>query len=382
MTNTPIDFSAEADAFYKSTDMPDGIRAALAEFGRRIASMMTAALPGSAPSPTAPRAESTPVADPVGAFRAFCSGNTAPRGEGGEDRSRIKELHNNEWVSIRRSGDYVILEWEYDGHKAELVREHIEGPFSHAVNIDIRKHDMAKRHAPLNFPADRSALIERAVNADDGACSTGAPTPPSDRCEVCGGTGTVLGLTSDLAVRHDPCPACTKETPCDSGSGSASGVASSDCGSAAAGQGTVGASSVGQSSSGTSASSVPAPVSDAAPDPATVAGEGPYVPFLAFTEWHILDGNKHSVAYGRSRDDAFYLADKMNHAHRTALAVREAEAVRLRRFATECAERDCAYPNAPCLDVHISKLRHGMCLGCEARRALKEARDALKGDAR
>ena len=45
----------------------------------------------------------------------------------------------------------------------------------------------------------------------------------------------------------------------------------------------------------------------------------------------------------------------------------------LQRFAEDMAEHDCAYPHSPCLAVHISKLGHGMCVGCNARAALAKA---------
>lgn len=47
----------------------------------------------------------------------------------------------------------------------------------------------------------------------------------------------------------------------------------------------------------------------------------------------------------------------------------------LKNHAEAVAEYDCGYPNQPCLSVHISELSHGMCIGCRARLALKEAFD-------
>ena len=42
-------------------------------------------------------------------------------------------------------------------------------------------------------------------------------------------------------------------------------------------------------------------------------------------------------------------------------------------FCNDMAEYDCGYPNEPCLAVHRSELGHGMCIGCKAREALRDA---------
>ena len=36
----------------------------------------------------------------------------------------------------------------------------------------------------------------------------------------------------------------------------------------------------------------------------------------------------------------------------------------------DIAELDCTYPESPCFEYHISKLPHGMCVGCKARTTL------------
>jgi hypothetical protein len=64
---------------------------------------------------------------------------------------------------------------------------------------------------------------------------------------------------------------------------------------------------------------------------------------------------------------------------RAARGEQAGEVVRLREFAEDMAEQDCAYPNDPCLAVHISKLGHGVCVGCKARTALDAAKQAEGG---
>jgi hypothetical protein len=163
-------------------------------------------------------------------------------------------------------------------------------------------------------------------------------TPPRDRCEVCGGTGTVLGLTSDLAVRHDPCPRCTKETPCDSVSGSSvSSEGTSSMKDTTPGSTSTIAreSDTSWPTSATGATSNSAKTATAASDPATVAEEGPYrversKQAVGWWEVEPLTTYDGSTIF-KEHMDAIDAARIANHAHRTALAVREGEVVRLRK---------------------------------------------------
>jgi hypothetical protein len=136
------------------------------------------------------------------------------------------------------------------------------------------------------------------------------PTPPRERCEVCGGTQRVREY-SDLTgyMNERVCPRCTKETPCDSGSGSSV-----------------------VSRAGTNTQSDTKPASDvaasvtAASDPATVTGEGPYrVAYeRANRMFYVVKPDGDRTCFGK-RSIAQHAANLANHAHRTALAVREAD---------------------------------------------------------
>jgi hypothetical protein len=208
------------------------------------------------------------------------------------------------------------------------------------------------------------------------SCATHA-SPPRDRCEVCGGTGTVLGLTSDLAVRHDPCPRCSKETPCESGSKSGSGSVASSSGATSTPASVCSRPTTEPTGSATAA--------DAASDPATVAGEGPYRVegkygcitgmshvFAPFNHHNLRDEN--DVPGYRTRDIVAW----MNHAHRTALAGREAEVVRLRKALAHIARmRDEGCGCSP-----VCKCSEPASLEIFRDTVTDIARDALKGDAR
>jgi hypothetical protein len=175
-----------------------------------------------------------------------------------------------------------------------------------------------------------------------------APTPPRDRCEVCGGTGKELADAEGAAV-YVACRECQgtgKEMiPCESGSGSS--VSS---------EGTMsGSSSSATSNAGSPASRIrhepsrtpqnePASTATAASDPATVAGEGPYRVDKQFDGWfqivhrdgtHVVSGGDTIFSEADDADDACQLA---NHAHRAALAGCEAEVVRLRKALREIAD--------------------------------------------
>lgn len=60
----------------------------------------------------------------------------------------------------------------------------------------------------------------------------------------------------------------------------------------------------------------------------------------------------------------------------TELADLQVELKVAKSFVNDMAEYDCEYPNDPCLAVHISKLGHGMCIGCKARQAIKEMQNS------
>jgi hypothetical protein len=188
--------------------------------------------------------------------------------------------------------------------------------------------------------------------------------PPRDRCEVGGGTRIYNKAPAYIGW---PCPRCTKETTCESGSGSSvssEGTTASD-----------------QSQHGTHAPTVQA----AASDPATVAGEGPYRVegkygciagmshvFAPFNHHNLRDEN--DVPGYRTRDIVAW----MNHAHRTALAGREAEVVRLRKALAHIARmRDEGCGCSP-----VCKCSEPASLEIFRDTVTDIARDALKGDAR
>jgi hypothetical protein len=169
--------------------------------------------------------------------------------------------------------------------------------------------------------------------------------PPRDRCEVC---KFCKGSRIMYQAQPVPCPRCTKETPCESGSGSSVG-----------------------SRAGTNTQSDTKPASDVAPsvtaasDPATVAGEGPYRVEQAEGGWIIKGpgflGACPDVA-PPSDERALTISYCMTRAHRTALAVREAEVNELRKN-LEVSEKSVHY-------------------WCDMYKAAVAPRDALKGDAR
>jgi hypothetical protein len=183
-----------------------------------------------------------------------------------------------------------------------------------------------------------------------------SPTPPRDRCEVCGGTRTVLGLTSDLAVRHVPCPRCTKETPCDSSGSSAASSATSTS-----------SKPVTTSPAGDADTSKPSGSSSAS-DPATVAGEGPYR-VVKGGGWGdgelfaVYEGKEFVMTFGDEHHAKTHV-NLANHAHRTALAVREGEVVALRAALNAVVVCE-TFKSSDRLSI-----------------AVAIARDALKGDAR
>jgi hypothetical protein len=268
-------------------------------------------------SPTEPRAESTPVADPVAAFRAFCSGNTAPRAEGGD----FKNFHR---LLCERFG-YTHDERDWQRDQLSLI-EHI------------------------------AAMI---------------PTPPRDRCEVCGGTPKEVSDARGIKTGWT-CPACTKETPCDSGSGSS------------------------VASSATSSPQKPAsqsPVVDAntsnpngsASNRATVTGEGPYrVAYeRANRMFYVVKPDGERTCFGK-RSIAQHAANLANHAHHTTLAVREAEVVRLRKalepFAKFAGSKfaGTVWEDRPSSPV----LFHSFTGSSVTANDFYAARDALKGAAR
>jgi hypothetical protein len=340
---------------------------------------------------------------------------TAPRAEGGAE---VTVGRGNRLIGVTFRGVNVIdagatfVECEFDDC---TLNNGLGLPAASVSRCAFTNCDGTSLNLPTPTPPrDRCEVCEaktkriQAMSDDDyvQAMSSGdtgwiKPCPRCTPCEVCGGTKKVPKNPRPSIVRvstnetfqeyyereyMETCPTCTpKETPCESGSGSASGVASPAREPVADSLGTAGASSVAPSSSATSASGAPRQGSDAASDPATVAGEGPYrverskqaVGWWEVAPLTTYDGS----TIFKEHMDAIDAARIANHAHRTALAVREAEVVRLRRFAEEMAEYDCDYPNSPCLAVHISELGHGMCVGCKAREALKEAHDALKGAA-
>jgi hypothetical protein len=172
------------------------------------------------------------------------------------------------------------------------------------------------------------------------------PTPPRERCEVCGGTRIYNKAPAYIGW---PCPRCTKETPCESGSGLSVG-----------------------SRAGTNTQSDTKPASGVAPsvtavsDPATVAGEEPYLVVkpspTTDDPWSVSGPDFFEECMGHA--DAKMLAWNLNHAHRAALAGREAEVVALRAALNAVVVCE-TFKSSDRLSI-----------------AVAIARDALKGDAR
>jgi hypothetical protein len=200
------------------------------------------------------------------------------------------------------------------------------------------------------------------------SCATHA-SPPRDRCEVCGGSGWYGGTRGYPAY---PCPTCTKETPCESGSGSSA------------------------ASSATSSPQKPAsqsPVVDAntsnpngsASNRATVTGEGPYrVAYeRANRMFYVVKPDGERTCFGK-RSIAQHAANLANHAHHTTLAVREAEVVRLRKalepFAKFAGSKfaGTVWEDRPSSPV----LFHSFTGSSVTANDFYAARDALKGAAR
>ncbi len=53
------------------------------------------------------------------------------------------------------------------------LREASRKPIRVQARAALAAADAVAKHKPLNMPADRSAMIEKALNANDGSCSTG-----------------------------------------------------------------------------------------------------------------------------------------------------------------------------------------------------------------
>ena len=54
-------------------------------------------------------------------------------------------------IQLVRIGDYAIVNVEVDGKWVEVIREHVEGSFSHIVEPSgIRTKLAAKKHGPIS----------------------------------------------------------------------------------------------------------------------------------------------------------------------------------------------------------------------------------------
>jgi len=51
----------------------------------------------------------------------------------------VSDVARIEWIRLRRQGEHAIVEVEVDGVFHELIREHVDGPFSHETNMRLWK---------------------------------------------------------------------------------------------------------------------------------------------------------------------------------------------------------------------------------------------------